>query len=158
PLDRLGRAVPDVRRAAERGGVLVVCASGVRSARACAQLAEHGVPAATLVGGTTAWASAGHGLHRPEAPAGRPGWSMERQVRFTAGALVLLGLALGLLVHPLLLLLVAGVAGGLALSALTGTCGMAGLLARLPHNRPRAADLDAALAALRGQAPGRGPR
>ncbi|KIF01669.1 transporter, partial [Streptomyces sp. RSD-27] len=26
PLDRLGRAVPDVRRAAERGGVLVVCA------------------------------------------------------------------------------------------------------------------------------------
>lgn len=154
PLDRIGRAVPDVRRAAERGGVLVVCASGVRSAKACAQLAGHGVPAATLVGGTAAWTSAGHGLDRPEAPAGRSGWGMERQVRFTAGALVLLGLTLGLLVHPLLLLLAAGVAGGLVLSALTGTCGMAALLARLPHNRPRTADLDAALAALRGHAPG----
>lgn len=42
----------------------------------------------------------------------------------------------------------AGVAGGLVYSALTDTCGMAKVLAGLPHNRPEAADLDATLAAL----------
>ncbi|NUS53280.1 MAG: transporter, partial [Streptomycetaceae bacterium] len=41
------------------------------------------------------------------------------------------------------------VAGGLVFSALTDTCGMAYVLAKLPHNRPRAADLETALAALR---------
>ena len=76
---------------------------------------------------------------------------MERQVRFTAGALVLLGLVLGLLMHPALLLLSAGVAGGLVFSALTDTCGMAVVLGKLPHNRLRTADLDDTLAALRSR-------
>ncbi len=72
---------------------------------------------------------------------------MERQVRFTAGSLVLAGLGLGLL-YPAWQLLSAAVAGGLVFSALTNTCGMAALLGRLPHNRSRAADLDTTLAAL----------
>ncbi|PWI10187.1 transporter [Streptomyces sp. NWU339] len=151
PLDQVRRALPEIRHAAERGDVLLVCASGARSGNACEMLAEQGVPAATLAGGTGAWAAEGHDLHRPAACATQAGWSMERQVRFTAGTLVLLGLVLGLLVHPAFQLLSAGVAGGLVFSALTDTCGMAVVLARLPHNRPRAADLDAALAALRGR-------
>ncbi|MEU6549089.1 rhodanese-like domain-containing protein [Streptomyces sp. NPDC046915] len=150
PLDHLRRALPGIRHAAERGDVLVVCASGARSRKACELLAERGVPSATLVGGTGAWAAGGHDLHRPEARAARTGWSMERQVRFTAGTLVLLGLGLGLL-HPAFRILSAGIAGGLVLSALTGTCGMALVLAKLPHNRPRTADLDAASAALYGR-------
>ncbi len=77
---------------------------------------------------------------------------MERQVRFTAGTVVLLGLLLGLAVHPAFQLLSAGIAGGLVFSAVTDTCGMAVMLARLPHNRPRRADLDATLARLRGTA------
>lgn len=146
PLDHVRRALPEIRRAADRGGVLVVCASGARSDAACRLLAEHGVPTATLAGGTAAWAADGHELHRSAA---RAGWAMERQVRFTAGTLVLLGLFLGALVHPALRLLSAGVAAGLVVSAVTDTCGMAALLARLPHNRPRVSDLDAALVALR---------
>ncbi|MCH5677380.1 rhodanese-like domain-containing protein [Streptomyces gilvus] len=146
PLGHVRRLLPEIRRAAERGGVLVVCASGARSETACRLLGAHGVAAATLAGGTAAWAADGHELHRPAA---RAGWTMERQVRFTAGALVLLGLLLGLLVHPALRLLSAGVAAGLVVSALTNRCGLAALLARLPHNRPRASDLDAAVAALR---------
>ncbi|WNZ07664.1 rhodanese-like domain-containing protein [Streptomyces sp. 11x1] len=149
PLDHVRRALPEIRHAAERGDVLVVCASGARSENACKLLAEQGVTTATLVGGTGAWAAEGHDLHTPAACDTRSGWSMERQVRFTAGALVLLGLVLGLLLHPALLLISAGVAGGLVFSALTDTCGMAVVLGKLPHNRPRAADLDAALAALR---------
>ncbi|WP_318214429.1 rhodanese-like domain-containing protein [Streptomyces sp. SCL15-6] len=149
PLDRLRQALPAVRAAAERGDVLVVCASGNRSANACRVLAEHGVHAATLVGGTGAWAAQGHELARPAGTA-KATWGMERQVRLTAGLIVLLGLLLGVLVHPAFQLLSAGIAGGLVFSALTDTCGMAAVLARLPHNRPRPADLDATLARLRG--------
>ncbi|MFF4506693.1 rhodanese-like domain-containing protein [Streptomyces sp. NPDC001401] len=149
PLDQVRRALPDIRQAAERGDVLVVCASGARSENACKLLAEQGIPTATLTGGTGAWAAAGHDLHRPPAHRARAVWGMERQVRFTAGTLVLLGLALGLLVHPAFQLVSAAIAGGLVFSALTDTCGMAALLGRLPHNRPRPADLDAALAELR---------
>ncbi|MFF4835845.1 rhodanese-like domain-containing protein [Streptomyces sp. NPDC001315] len=147
PLDRIGRAVPTLREV--RGELLVVCASGARSENACRVLAEHGVRALTLTGGTQGWAEGGHELHRP-AQGTRTTWSMERQVRLTAGGLVLAGLGLGLL-HPAWQLVSAGIAGGLVFSALTNTCGMAALLAKLPHNRPRPADLDATLAALARQ-------
>ncbi len=76
---------------------------------------------------------------------------MERQVRFTAGTVVLLGLLLGVLIHPAFQILSAGIAVGLVFSALTNTCGMAAMLAKLPHNRPRPADLDHTLAELRAR-------
>lgn len=79
---------------------------------------------------------------------------MERQVRLTAGTLVLAGLGLGLL-HPAFQLISAAVAGGLAFSALTNSCGMAAVLAKLPHNRPRHGDIDATLAALLDHRPRR---
>ena len=151
PLDHVRRALPEIRHAAERGEVLVVCASGARSENACKLLSEQGIPTATLAGGTGAWVADGHDLHQPAACDTRAGWSMERQVRFTAGAMVLMGLVLGLLVHPAFQLLAAGIAGGLVFSAVTDTCGMAVVLGKLPHNRPRAADLDATLAALRSR-------
>lgn len=150
PLDRIQRALPDIRRAADRGEVLVVCASGARSENARGILAENGVTTATLSGGTGSWAADGHELHRPQG-ASRATWGMERQVRLTAGTLVLLGLLLGLVVHPAFQLLSAGIAGGLVFSTLTNTCGMAAVLAKLPHNRPRTADLDNTLAALRSR-------
>ncbi|MFF2202311.1 rhodanese-like domain-containing protein [Streptomyces sp. NPDC058145] len=149
PLDQLGRALPEIRAAAERGEVLVVCASGARSENACRTLAENGVHTATLAGGTGAWAAQGNGLDRPEGGT-RATWGMERQVRLTAGSVVLLGLALGEFVHPAFRLLSAGIAGGLVFSAVTNTCGMAAMLAKLPHNRPRQADLEATLTRLRG--------
>ncbi|MFP3992530.1 rhodanese-like domain-containing protein [Streptomyces sp. E11-3] len=145
PLHHLAAALPTLKTATERGALLVVCASGARSAQACATLAEHGVTAATLTGGTTAWSQHGHDLHRPTSA--RTAWAMERQVRLAAGSLVLAGLGLGQ-IHLAFLLISAGVACGLVFSALTDTCGMARILAKLPHNRPRATDLDATLAAL----------
>ncbi|MET8404540.1 rhodanese-like domain-containing protein [Streptomyces sp900116325] len=148
PLDQLDRALPDIRKAAERGEVLVVCASGARSENACRTLADNGVNVATLTGGTGAWAAQGHDLDRPQ-QSGKATWAMDRQVRLTAGSLVLLGLLLGLLVHPAFQLLSAGIAGGLVFSAVTNTCGMAAMLSKLPWNRPCQADLDATLARLR---------
>ncbi|MCM2391365.1 rhodanese-like domain-containing protein [Streptomyces albipurpureus] len=151
PLDQLRRALPELTETARRGEILVVCASGARSESACALLADRGITSATLVGGTNAWAAQGQDLARPTpGPAGatRGVWAMERQVRFTAGSLVLLGIVLGLL-HPAWLLLSAGIAAGLVFSALTNTCGMAVVLGKLPHNRPKAADLSATLDRLR---------
>ncbi|MFD3825015.1 rhodanese-like domain-containing protein [Streptomyces sp. NPDC058625] len=148
PLDQLDRALPDIRSAADRGEVLVVCASGARSENACRMLAENGVHTATLSGGTGAWAAEGHDLDRPEGNT-KATWGMERQVRLTAGSVVLLGLALGEFAHPAFRLLSVGIAGGLVFSAVTNTCGMAAVLAKLPHNRPRGADLDTTLARLR---------
>ncbi|MFK0046277.1 rhodanese-like domain-containing protein [Streptomyces sp. NPDC090741] len=141
PLDRIGRALPDLRQAAEHRPLLVVCASGARAQNAVATLASHGVDASSLAGGTTAWAAEGHRLAHPE---GRPRavWAMERQVRFTAGSVVLLGLVLGLLVHPAFRLLSAGIAAGLVFSALSNTCGMAVVLGRLPYNQRGKALLD----------------
>ncbi|MFG2333625.1 rhodanese-like domain-containing protein [Streptomyces sp. NPDC048604] len=151
PLDRLAQAVPALREAAARGELLVVCQSGNRSAAARTQLAAQGVPALNLTGGTSAWAARGHSLDRPAGAPAKPVWAMDRQVRLTAGSLVLIGLALGLLVHPAFQLLAAGIAGGLVFSALTDTCGMAAMLGRLPHNRTTTCGLplDATLERLR---------
>lgn len=145
PLGHLRAALPALRTAAARRELLVVCASGNRSADACRQLADAGVPAATLTGGTTAWAEEGRPLDRPGGA--RTVWPMERQVRLAAGSLVLLGLAAGARYRPARWLSGA-IGAGLVFSAATDTCGMAAVLARLPHNKPRGADLEATLAAL----------
>lgn len=149
PLDRLDKALPALKSASARGSLLVVCASGTRSTRACDLLAEADIEAATLGGGTSAWESEGLGLDRPEGA--RTVWPMERQVRFAAGSLVVAGLLAGLR-YPAARWLSAGVGSGLVFSAVTGTCGMAAVLSRLPHNRaPRSApDLRTTLDALQG--------
>ncbi|MFE7295528.1 rhodanese-like domain-containing protein [Streptomyces sp. NPDC057579] len=145
PLDHLHTALPALKTAAARGELLMVCASGNRSATACTELAAADIPAGTLTGGTTAWAGEGHPLHRPEGA--RAVWPMERQVRLAAGSLVVLGLAAGTRWRPARWLS-AAVGTGLVFSAATNTCGMAAVLAKLPHNQPRTTDLDATLHAL----------
>ncbi|MEV5753913.1 rhodanese-like domain-containing protein [Actinoallomurus sp. NPDC052308] len=149
PLDQLQPALSVLRAAAERGGLALVCASGARSQTACDRLAAAGIPAVTLVGGTSAWAQDGRPLDRQ--PDGRTVWAMDRQVRLAAGSLVVLGLIVDLFV-PGARWISAAVGAGLVFSALTNTCGMAALLARLPHNRRANAafDLQATLNALRG--------
>ncbi|MFE4632372.1 rhodanese-like domain-containing protein [Streptomyces sp. NPDC056773] len=133
PLDRMSSALEELRTGP--AALLVVCAYGARSAQACRALAGHGLTARSLSGGTSAWQRAGGALERPEgAGRGAAPWPMDRQVRLAAGALVLAGLAGGLL-HPAALLLSAGVAAGLVFSALSDTCAVGSLLARLPYNR-----------------------
>ncbi|WP_329546574.1 rhodanese-like domain-containing protein [Streptomyces sp. NBC_01356] len=146
PLDHLPAALPALKDAATRGDLLIVCASGNRSATACRELAEADIPAATLTGGTTAWAQQGHALHHPEGT--RAVWPMERQVRLAAGSLVVLGLAAGTRYRPARWLS-AGIGAGLVFSATTNTCGMAAALAKLPHNQPSRADLATTLKTLR---------
>ncbi|MFE9934768.1 rhodanese-like domain-containing protein [Streptomyces hirsutus] len=145
PLDHLRTALPALKTAAARGELLMVCASGARSATACERLTAVDVPAAALAGGTVAWIQQGHPVARDETT--KAAWPMERQVRLAAGSLVVAGLALGTRYRPARWLS-AAIGSGLVFSAATDTCGMAALLSKLPHNQPRTDDLDATLDAL----------
>ncbi|MCM1938191.1 rhodanese-like domain-containing protein [Streptomyces sp. G3] len=133
PLERLDEAADALGAAAARGPLLLVCASGNRSAKGCARLAGRGVEAATLEGGTSAWAAAGHPVERPAGA--RAPWPMDRQVRLAAGSLVAAGFVAGRFWRPAHWLSGA-IGAGLVFSGVTNTCGMAAVLARLPHNRP----------------------
>jgi hypothetical protein len=61
-----------------------------------------------------------------------------RQVQITAGSLVALGTALGWFVSPWFLILSGFVGCGLMFAGLSGWCGMAMMLGRMPWNRVKA--------------------
>ena len=127
PLDELGRRADEVR--ALPAPRYLLCRTGNRAAQARAQLFELGVAATTVVeGGLEALRASGLATVK-----GRAHLSLERQVRIAAGALVLAGVALALLVHPGFLGLAAFVGGGLVFAGVTDWCGMGLLLAR-KHN------------------------
>ncbi|QDU71384.1 rhodanese-like domain-containing protein [Mucisphaera calidilacus] len=132
PLDSLDPA--EVREyAADDKTLYVVCHAGGRGAKACEQLAEAGITTVVNVeGGTTAWADAGLPVVRTNGMI-----SIMRQVQIIAGSLILLGVVLGILVHPYLVGISAFVGAGLLFAGLTDTCGMAIILARMPwYNAP----------------------
>ncbi|HVQ91815.1 MAG TPA: rhodanese-like domain-containing protein [Mycobacteriales bacterium] len=129
--------------------VVLVCRSGARATQAERALAEAGLGNVhVLAGGMVAWEKDGAAVNR-----GRARWDIERQVRFTAGSLVLAGV-LGGVVVPALRWLAAAVGGGLAVAALTNTCALGAVLSRLPFNRGAGCDLDRVVAQLSGQGPG----
>ena len=87
-----------------------------------------------LTGGVMAWEQAGLPLEKEaHAP-----WSLERQVRLVAGLLTLLGLVLSL-VWPAAIVLAWFVPLGLVFAAVTDSCMMGMLLAKLPWNRRNSA-------------------
>ena len=111
--------------------LVLVCQSGVRAEQARRHLAAVGLDRThVLDGGVPAYAAAGGTV-----VTGRQGWAMERQVRLVAGSLVLAGVLGGRYLHPRLRLLAGGIGSGLTFSALTDTCAMGSLLAKLPINR-----------------------
>ena len=113
----------------------VICQAGGRGQQACERFAKAGFPnVINIEGGTAACETAGLPLVR-----GKKVMSLERQVRITAGSLVLVGVALGSLVHPYLYGLSAFIGAGLVFAGLTDTCGMGMMLAKMPWNtRPAA--------------------
>jgi rhodanese-related sulfurtransferase len=83
-----------------------------------------------IEGGTQPWIQAGLPVDRGVAKV----ISLERQVHIAAGALVLLGVLLGWLVHRALFGLSEFVGAGLIFAGITDFCGMGLLLARVPWN------------------------
>ena len=111
--------------------IVAMCRSGGRSAEAASKLARLGFTnVSQLTGGVMAWEKAGLSL---EKEAHVP-WALERQVRLVAGLLILLGLGLSH-VWPVAIALAWLVPFGLVVAALTDSCLMGMLLAKLPWNR-----------------------
>ena len=114
--------------------VYLMCRSGNRAKQAAERLAKKGCTDVHVVeGGMLAWTEAGLPVVKGESKV----WSLERQVRFVAGLLVLLGAILSFAAHPFFIGLSAFVGAGLVFAAVTDTCGMAMILARMPWNQQK---------------------
>lgn len=149
PLDTLGEHVQDL--ADVEHTVVLVCQSGNRASSAHTKLSGAGKDTLHILdGGMTAWQAAGGDVNR----SARGRWAMDRQVRFVAGGLALAGVAASTLFPPAKWV-AAGVAAGLVASAVTDTCAMAALLAKLPYNRTDRCDVAAVLRELNEQEPAR---
>ncbi len=132
PLDQLDAEAAARLRNDGDGRIYVICHSGARAAVACEQLRAKGLEEVYSVeGGTVAWENAGLPVVRSETGV----ISLERQVRIGAGSLVLLGVVLGWMVHPGFFALSAVVGAGLVFAGVSGYCGMALILAKMPWNR-----------------------
>ena len=128
PLAELERRSGELPKDCE---IVCVCRSGQRSAEATSKLEHLGfAKVSQLDGGVMAWEQAGLLLEREA----RAPWALERQVRLVAGLLVLLGLGLSH-VWPSAIVLAWLVPLGLVFAAVTDSCAMGMLLAKLPWNR-----------------------
>ena len=111
--------------------IVCVCGSGQRSDEAISKLRRLGFThVRQLTGGVKAWEQAGLPLLKEA----RPPWVLERQVRLVAGLLILFGLGVSYLWPPALAL-AWFVPLGLVFAAITDSCLMGRLLAKLPWNR-----------------------
>jgi rhodanese-related sulfurtransferase len=111
--------------------VVLVCKAGHRAHIAARLVAPCRPNAAVMKGGMDAWFRAG----RPVVVSARTRWSLERQVRFVAGIVVLAGVAAGLAVHPYWVFVSGLVGVGLVFAGVTDFCPMGILLSRCSWNR-----------------------
>ncbi len=129
PLDTLHTQVTTLN---QKKTIYIHCRSGNRGRQAIEQLQSLGVTAelVNVEGGILAWEEAGHetGSHTTRLP-------LMRQVFIGAGTLILSGVLLTHYAHYYFILLPLFVAIGLLVSGVTGWCGMAMLLSRMPWNK-----------------------
>lgn len=133
PLGTLDQASNSWNRA---DPLTLVCRSGKRAEQARQTLAGKGFQLLqVLPGGVQEWVNQGKPLtikaHKP--------WSMERQVRVTAGSLVLAFFGIGLLTSRKFFVGAAAVGAGLVYAGVSDNCMMASLLGRMPWNDPEKA-------------------
>ncbi len=129
PLSRLEENAGSLSK---KHPVYLICRSGTRAGQAAERLGQLGFEDVNVVvGGLEGCRVSGL---VPEAGVSKI-WSLERQVRLAAGLLVLTGVVLGYYVNPSFFILSGFIGAGLTFAALTDTCGMAMLLARMPWNQ-----------------------
>ena len=123
--------------------IVVVCQTGGRARQAADLLRSAGHDSVTVLdGGVAAWQADGGAVQADKAT-----WSLERQVRLVAGSLVASSI-LTSLKFPAARFLAGAVGSGLVFAAVSNTCMMGNLLAKLPYNRADSADVEKAVAAL----------
>jgi rhodanese-related sulfurtransferase len=116
--------------------IYVLCQAGARASKAIEQFARAGCDDCVLVeGGTQAWIAAGLPVHRGASSV----LPLMRQVQIVVGSLAAVGAILALAVNPWFAILPLFLGCGLLFAGISGTCGMALLLARMPWNREQGA-------------------
>jgi rhodanese-related sulfurtransferase len=112
--------------------IYVLCQAGSRASKAIEQFKRAGCDDCVLVeGGTQAWIDAGLPVHRGVSRV----LPIMRQVQIVVGSLAAVGAVLALTVNPWFAILPLFLGCGLLIAGITGTCGMALLLAKTPWNR-----------------------
>jgi len=133
PLEQIESRLEDLGR----GPQVIICKAGQRARMAAGLLEPCFEKATVLDGGTDAWIRSG----LPVVASVSARWSLERQVRFGAGLLILAGVVLGFTRNPAWFYLVGFVGLGLTFAGLTDFCPMGILLARMPWNRGRSCSI-----------------
>ena len=132
PLDDLDAAVFLKQRVASSKPIYVLCQSGGRARKAIDKFQRAGFNGCVLVeGGTQAWIDAGLPVNRGESRV----LPLMRQVQITVGLVSATGAVLALAVNPWFALIPLVTGGGLLFAGITGFCGLALLLAKMPWNR-----------------------
>lgn len=132
PLDQLDPQAFLRERGASECPLYVFCQSGSRAAKAIEKFRRAGFEGCVLVeGGTQGWIDAGLPVERGVSKV----LPLMRQVQIAVGAISALFAALALAVHPLFAVIPLLTGCGLVFAGVTGTCGMALLLAKMPWNR-----------------------
>jgi rhodanese-related sulfurtransferase len=113
--------------------IVIHCNSGIRSMEACAKLLaiNPSLDVASLEGGIVAWSQANFSVKK----SGSIVLPLDRQTQIAAGFMVFSGTILGAVVNPAFYILPGFISVGLMFSGLTGWCGMAKLLAKMPWNK-----------------------
>lgn len=112
--------------------IFLLCQSGRRAETAAKQLENQITQTIVVIDG---------GIQAVEKT--HPEWvltqgnaiSLERQVRITAGAFILIGVILGFAIHSAWFALSGFVGAGLMFSGITDSCAMGMILARMPWNK-----------------------
>lgn len=113
--------------------LVIHCQSGRRSMLACEKLYNDGAPydIYNLDGGIVAWKNEG----LPTKQSSKKVLPLDRQVQITTGSVSLLGIILAVFVNSYWLVLPAIAALGLINAGVTGWCGLANLVAKMPWNK-----------------------
>ena len=131
PLDRLN-PVDVVSRFGANAPLYCICQTGTRSQLAASKLRRAGMQQVIHVdGGTNAWVSGGF----PVESGTRKVIALDRQMRITAGALIVLGIAIGALWHPAGYWFAGLIGAGLMYAGISNSCGMTMVLAKMPWNQ-----------------------
>ncbi|MFZ4541468.1 MAG: rhodanese-like domain-containing protein [Rickettsiales bacterium] len=113
--------------------LVVHCKAGRRGGTACEKLLaeDPNLQIYNLEGGVDAWAQAGYAVQS----SGKFFLPLDRQMQLTIGVGVLTGVILGYTLDSRFLLLSAVFGAGLMNAGITGWCGLAILMAKMPWNK-----------------------